>query len=615
MGLEAITRASDGGEIIPSKRSDWDEWVSATDTRNYALQDPLLDWLDLYGHANGFQRDDEISGYDARTDFANFLFKKAKEFESAVLSHIKGLTSVTTISSSPEEARDVNKARETLAAMTTGVPVIYQAVLWDAQNRTYGVPDLLVRSDELLRLFPGTLIEVDAAFPASDIRGAKWHYRVVDIKFTTLHLLVEGELGSSGSAPAYKTALSIYTSALGRLQGYEPAFSYLLGRGWEQKIKDKSYRGESCMEKLPPVAQNSHLKKGIPLVATAQEACEWVRRVRREGAKWAVLPNPSIPELRPNMGTTEDAPWGNAKGQIAERQEELTLLWQVGLEKRREANKLGLYRWRDPRCTAAALGVTGPKTQPVLQAILDINRSDKGSPVAPPRVTAAEDTWRPEATLEFYIDFETVNDLNDDFSKIPKRGGLPMIFMIGCGYVEKGNWQFKCFTTNALTEADEADVIEAWLTHMGAVRTQLGLTNFEPLLIHWSGAETSNFEGAYNAAVKRHPKRSNYWPSLRWFDLWKKVFREEPVVVRGALGFGLKEVAQAMNAHGFIHTKWEEGPVDGLGAMVGAWWCAEQATGKKASLSTIDLMKDIQRYNEVDCKVMMEILRYLRAKH
>jgi hypothetical protein len=37
------------------------------------------------------------------------------------------------------------------------------------------------------------------------------------------------------------------------------------------------------------------------------------------------------------------------------------------------------------------------------------------------------------------------------------------------------------------------------------------------------------------------------------------------------------------------------------------------ATGRK--LSEMPLVKEIEAYNEVDCKVMMEIVRYLRANH
>ena len=53
----------------------------------------------------------------------------------------------------------------------------------------------------------------------------------------------------------------------------------------------------------------------------------------------------------------------------------------------------------------------------------------------------------------------------------------------------------------------------------------------------------------------------------------------------------------------------------GIGAMVGAWWCAEEATQRGCKLAETDLMQGIVAYNEVDCKVMMEIVRYLRGHH
>ena len=131
-----------------------------------------------------------------------------------------------------------------------------------------------------------------------------------------------------------------------------------------------------------------------------------------------------------------------------------------------------------------------------------------------------------------------------------------------------------------------------------------------PLVIHWSGAEPINFETAYNSARERHPDRA--WTSPRWFDVLKRVFHAEPVVVRGAFGFGLKEIARALQGHCLIGTLWEDSSLDGLGAMTGAWWSYEEGRGSGVLFERVDLMRVIVRYNEVDCQVLMEVMQFLR---
>ena len=46
-------------------------------------------------------------------------------------------------------------------------------------------PELLVRSDFLTGLFPDALTKEDALQSGPDLGNQRWHYRVVDIKFTT----------------------------------------------------------------------------------------------------------------------------------------------------------------------------------------------------------------------------------------------------------------------------------------------------------------------------------------------------------------------------------------------------------------------------------------------
>ena len=281
----------------------------------------------------------------------------------------------------------------------------------------------------------------------------------------------------------------------------------------------------------------------------------------------------------------------------------------------------GLTRWTDLRVTPAEVGVRGPSTEPKLRALLDVNRDGVGSPVRPARVETVREEWVEEKPLEFYVDFETVGDLDDDFTHIPERGGQPLIFMIGCGHIEEGEWRFASFTTDRITESDEAVIIDAWFDHMAAVRARLA-PGANPKVIHWSPHETSKLETAFDAAVKRHEetgwrytKNKKRWPDPNWFDFLNRVVREEPVVVRGAHGFGLKTVTNAMFDLGLVETRWEEGPADGRSAMVGAWWCQHEAERTGRRLVDLDLMRDIRSYNEIDCKAMMEFVHYLRHHH
>ena len=185
--------------------------------------------------------------------------------------------------------------------------------------------------------------------------------------------------------------------------------------------------------------------------------------------------------------------------------------------------------------------------------------------------------------------------------------------MIGCGHVENGEWQFKSLVAEDLSEGEELRIIREWVEYMAGVRDRLDPSNEKPHIFHWSAAELTALENAYNSARARHRERAD-WPELGWYD-FLKVMREEPIVVRGALGFGLKAVAKAMRKLGLIKTDWADSPVDGLGAMVGAWRCDEEAREKGVPMTEVPMMDEIARYNEVDCKVMMEIVRCLRAKH
>ena len=447
---------------VPRSREDWQQWVSAGRTRNWMLDNPLLDWLDLYGKEKGYQPDENGPNNPTELDFLPFIIRQGRRFEEGILRLLQKRHEVTIIADDARDIRDLAKAEETFAAMQRGDPIIHQAVLWDAEHMTYGAPDFLIRSDVLLELFPEDISKADARHRATALGDAEWHYRVVDTKFTTLRLSPrDGRLTNEGSAPAYKAQLHIYNRMLGRLQGHLPPEAYILGRGWEiRRQVDRQEvveRGTSASARLGPVAQDGSVANRVRTEDAVGEALAWVRRLRSEGRSWDLTDVPLRPELYPNMSeregeipvsssrsepngdedviATED--WGPVIKNLADQINELSLLPNVGPPGRRKGHDAGIYRWDDPALTPAAVGVTGGRQGPTLQQFLNVNAAD-GPQILPERVETEREVWHPEPALEFYVDFEFCQDLNDDFSKLPEKGGQPLIFMIGCGHLENG---------------------------------------------------------------------------------------------------------------------------------------------------------------------------------
>jgi hypothetical protein len=604
LGLDHLRYGVHGVNHGLQEDNGWSDWVSASSTRSWCLRNPLQDWLELHGENAGFERDPEP---DPRTDFREFIFAKGSEFEAAVVRLLARQTDVSVIEGFANPSRSLEARDATFAAMARGAPVIAQGVLWDDEHRTYGAADLLVRSDILRQLFPDALNEDEALSGARALGLSSCHYRVIDIKFTTLRL--DRRWTASREHLPYLAQVFVYNRALGRTQGYLPPTSFLLGRSW---IGPRGSEGASCLDRLAPVP-NALEWKDTTLEDVVMEATAWVRRARSEGAGWHPIDGPTVPELRPNPSAA-DYPWQNATKLIAEQMADPILAWQVGCEARETAADAGLTRWTDPDFSSDAAGVSGTRGLR-LDIILEHNRRTYGPVVIPARIQSERDAWIHPARVEFFVDFETVSNLDDDFSRLPQRGGRPMIFMVGCGHLEDGEWKFECFIAESLELGSEAAIIERWLDYMETVRLRRAPELQEPLVIHWSPAESSGLTNGLKSARNRHPERSRHWPEPNWFDFLGRVVRAEPVVVRGPMGFGLKTFARSLKRHGLIETEWEDSITDGLGAMVGAWQAYREAAETCLPVAEHELMHSIRRYNEVDCRVMVEVVGYLRQRH
>ncbi|MFM2106407.1 MAG: hypothetical protein RL338_1439 [Chloroflexota bacterium] len=597
--LEALVVADDGTRVEPVTPEDWGDWVTATATRNHLRDDGLADWLELHGGAAGFVRDRDLPGVNPLTNSGEYRMERGVAFEAAVLDLIGARWPVTRIAERGSDARRLEAAGATVEAMRAGSPVIAQGVLRNPANRTFGLVDLLVRSDVLEALVPGTLSEDEASIPAPAL-GTPWHYRAIDVKLKTLSIDRRRRLDLTRNL--YQAGqVWIYNEALGRIQGFVPPASYLLGRSWWSSGE----AGRSCFERLGHVPHDVVLdrRSGATLAGRVDDALAWVRRVRTEGRDWSVLPSPSIEALRPNL-SNDTSGWSAAKGTIAAELADLTLVKGVTAYHRAIGLAAGVSNWRDERASAELLRVR-EGVAPMCDAILAANRSPVPV-VLPERIEADADAWRTPARLELYVDIETTGDLNDDFTALPERGGRPLIFQIGCGRWDGDRWAFDQWTVDRLTPADERAIVERFLARVDALRREAGAGWDEVRLGHWYEFEPPQFA----MARERHPDLP--WPAFEWYDYLARIVEPGRVAVTGAFTHQLKPLGKAMHAIGLIETTWAGEVGGGNAAEIAGYRCDEEAARTGGSMNDIPLMDEVKRYNEVDCRAMAEIVRWLR---
>lgn len=611
-----------------------DSWVSASSCRNYLLKDPLLDWLNYHASSIALKYNDYsgkimkalqegnpgqtlISNSVPRepTQFTEYIKQRGNKFEEHLVKYLYqklGAHNIRDIGGTHLNCpSSPTKFRETVDAIKEGVPIIYSGVLHDPEEKIYGVPDLIVRSDWLKKLVVlAPLTREEEKIPAPALNG-NYHYRILDIKLSTLPLCTDGiHLRNAGSIPAYKGQVYIYNQMLAKIQGYDPGVAYLLGRKW----KTPELRGNSCLDRLGVIdfRPEHQIQVDKEIVIKTREAIKWLREMK-EGENWDLnqIPLPRE-ELYPNMSNRSDYPWRSVKKHMANKIDEITCLWQVGPKKRKLAHSKGIYRWTDPLCTPEALGIKDGEIARVLTAILDINRDPNAPLIRPAKIRNNYGNWQNRRKLEFYVDFEAVSDLIDNFENLPESLSDALIILIGVGYTDPDTkeWHYTHFMVNELTLEEEDRICREFITY---VQQAIQKHDCKPHLIHWSNAERIMWE----AASKRHPENKDFSEiSEYWFDLLK-VFGAEPIVTKGCLSFGLKEVAKTWYKHKLIQSSWNsDSPCQSGSNVVSiAYRAAKECKESNDSMQNHPLIKEMIKYNEIDCKVLSEIIDYLRENH
>jgi hypothetical protein len=610
--------------IDKSKEIREKDWVSPSNVKNYMLWDPILDWFRLYYLDRGFNEEEKLvldksvnykrekdTSIGKELNHASILCEMGNRFEYDVIKFLKNKykDNVRTVASNLNDLTPI-MAKKTLEYMKLGIPIIDQAVLYNRSNRTCGVADIVIRSDWINKLFKEGVIPEEEETIRAPLLNVDYHYLVIDIKWTTLYLCSNGKLiRNSYRFPSYKAQLAIYNAAIGQLQGYTSDKSYILAKSYKYTCRGTDYNGYDCFNRLGEIDYSDFDK--IYLDRT-YKGINWIRNVRYNGKHWKCLP-PSIPELYPNMSNQYDSPYHEVKKDLANKIDELTDIWMIGPKNRFIAHSHDIFKWSDPDCNSSTLGLS-KKRGLIVDKILNINRSNDSN-LLPLKIRNNDYNWQEKEELDLYIDFEVLNKCflskKNNLSNCKEVSGL--VFLVGIGYEMDGEWKYKKFLLENVCINEEKDLINKLINFIeGLVDDHIKKHNIKsrnlcyPRIFHWSHAELTFI----NNANKRH---NNIWSDwiknkVQWVDFCR-IFQKEPITIKGVKNFKLKEVAKQMYKYNMIESCWdsESSVTGGLSAMMEAIKYYKDKKDRQ-------IMDDIVKYNEMDCKTVYEIVNYLREK-
>jgi hypothetical protein len=577
------------------------KFISASKLKNYILDDTICDWFDEYGKQNINNKKDINQ---QKNNLCQILFDNGNKFEEYIIKKISKKIHYVKVAHNNQDSLNFTKFLETVSHMNNGVPLIYQGVLHNNLNNTFGMPDIIIRSDYLNLLTNTNIIDKnELSINANLITNKGWHYRIIDIKNITVYMGKNGEyiLNNNKLTKFYKSQLYLYNYALGIIQGYIPPSSYILGKKYVNKSQNIKYNWDENIGKINFLTNDKYIKD------LHNKAISWIKLLRKNGENWDIN-NPHIIELLPNMNNKYDSKWYNEKHQLLKNNCDITELWMCNNKNKLQSINNNIKSWRNQKCSPKELGISSQsKYYNHLDLIIKMNQNEqlfqqsfdnniKNKLIYPNIINNNINNWKLHTDNDIYIDFECINKNFLNYSNNMKTTNI--LFMIGVWYKNNDEWNYKNFVMSSLSEENEKINIINFLNF---------LNNFKNIkLFHWGNYEKRILS---EKCLYYDIKNMDY----EFIDILK-IFKNEPIVIRGSLNFSLKSVANAFYNNKFISIIWDKkNPIsNGETSLI--------YSNKLYDISTTNIQKnkilsDITEYNNIDCRVMFEIINHLRKYH
>ena len=311
------------------------------------------------------------------------------------------------------------------------------------------------------------------------------------------------------------------------------------------------------------------------------DAYKWIWELRENGRSWDIY-NPTRYELLPNMKHGSTYGYKKIIQSIICKNDELTSYNDITLEKRNECFQKNMTVDDALRGSGKLFLKSVSELRGTKKIMCDISKL-----VVPKKRI-------------FYVDFEYINSFH--FKRDFSLADTNHLYLIGVVYEKDGEWLYKSFVPKAIDYMNsdsgpyyEVENIRDWINFMESFG--------EPYCVmNWSTAEQSML----NSLSKQY--HFELPVEIEWIDLLKLFKTTINFVCDGMKSYSLKDVAKSMYKLGLIKTSWNDNVMNGLEANI---LLIPNFTKGEYFLELNQSLSDIIKYNEIDCRVMLELFDFV----
>ena len=462
-------------------------------------------------------------------------------------------------------------------------PFVISGLLICERNKIFGIPDIIIKSSLLNRLFH---------YPNNEPININSKYTIIDVKNSNIEMNADGiTMRNTENGKCYKAQLSIYNYLLNtNLNKNKNTAVFILARQYGNIINDDSSNYKLAKidladrdnfydyknQKYDKLYKYFYNKKRQ--LVPKKLLLGYIKNKYKNKIDCNIRMNKNhYPNMKVNTLTTNT----KVKKVHSKILNELTSLWGIDLKTRELLHKEKVYSW-DKLNKSHIDKYVSEKKRTIVNNIISINK-DKSNKIIkwdrPDKIALLDSILYPSDEIyDIYLDFETITD-----AKYKNE-----VFLIGC-YNPLTDKYFK-FVKEDLS--DDNLLIEFF----NSLNCMLEENNYGTIrLYYWSSFEKSIINKQYEGIIDSR---------IEFIDLLE-IFKDAPnykypITIKDAFNFSIKSIGKGLHTNGLLDIYWKDDIANGLEAMEQG---IQYYSDKKP-----EIMDKIIEYNIVDCKIMHRIM-------